>query len=71
MPDPYRGRGEPRYASEKVRDPHVPLDVLYGTVEDVMAWVAGDPVRARMVLYAELDRPRPRKTLVSQLEGVG
>lgn len=43
-------------------------DVPDGSIDDVLAWVADDPGRARVALAAELDRPKPRKTLVEDLE---
>lgn len=40
-------------------------------IDDVLAWVDGDPTRAQEALTAELARSRPRSTLVARLEELG
>lgn len=42
-----------------------------GKVDDVLAWVAGDPVKATAALEAEANRRQgPRSTLVDQLNDI-
>lgn len=40
------------------------------TVSDVIAWVSGDPMRARTARAAERISERPRVTLLRQLERI-
>lgn len=44
--------------------------VADASVDHVLAWVDGIPARAREALEAELDRPKPRVSLVSRLEAI-
>lgn len=41
-----------------------------GTVAEVLAWVGGDPDRARTALGIENGRDEPRSTLVGKLEKI-
>jgi hypothetical protein len=43
-------------------------DVPGGSIEDVMAWVDGDPARALAALEHERAKPSPRKSLIDRLE---
>jgi hypothetical protein len=42
-----------------------------GTRDDVLAWVGDDPARAQAAYDAELQRPSPRTTLLTELQGRG
>jgi hypothetical protein len=39
-------------------------------IGSVLAWVDGIPLRARQALEAELDRSKPRRSLVDRLEAI-
>lgn len=45
-------------------------DAPEGTVDDVKAWVKGDPARAAQALAAEQEREKPRPGLVTALEEI-
>ena len=45
-----------------------PDSVPSGTAAEVLAWVGGDPARARAALVAEQARERPRSSLIARLE---
>lgn len=48
-----------------------PVDeVPAGTVDDVLAWVGGDPARAAAALEAETSAPSPRSSLVGRLSAL-
>lgn len=47
-----------------------PADVPTGTSAEVLAWVGGDPDRARVALAVETGSATPRSTLVASLEAV-
>lgn len=69
----------PRVVSPGVHEAHparIPPDdagppleeIVSGSVDDVLAWVGDDPVRARLALEAEQEDGKGRKTLVGPLE---
>lgn len=45
-------------------------DVPSGTVPEVLSWVGDDKERAQKALDAENENDKPRKSLVSELEGI-
>ena len=47
-----------------------PSVVPDSTIEDVLAYVDGDRMRAEAAVLAENARPKPRKTLLDQLEAI-
>jgi len=63
--------GPPAAPVDVTRDPEVHAAALVGSVDDVLEWVGDDRERAESALTAELTRPKPRKSLVGQLEQVG
>jgi hypothetical protein len=42
-----------------------------GTFDEVLHWVDGSPERAAAATLEELGRDRPRRTLLSRLQGIG
>lgn len=73
-PAPKPRRASPAHEPEPVA--YAPVDATGGalvppdgTVDEVRAWVAGDPARARAALDAEQASDKPRSTLVTELEG--
>jgi hypothetical protein len=43
-------------------------EVPEGTVDEVLAWVDGDPERAMLASIAEQEREKPRSTLLAKLD---
>jgi len=64
----------PAAATEEIpppAGPEVPAEeVPTGTVETVLEWVGDDAARARAALAVEQSRPKPRSTLLEELEDV-
>jgi hypothetical protein len=50
-------------------EPEVPNELdIEGTATEVLAWVSNDPERAAEALAAEVERDKPRSTLVKTLK---
>lgn len=45
-------------------------EVPVGTIPEIVAWVEGDPGRARAAVLAEQRRTSPRSTLIDQLTDI-
>ena len=64
---------DPEPAPEPVKEPEEPADPagdeppVDGTIDDLMAWVDGDPERAAQALEAEQAKDKPRSTVVKRL----
>lgn len=69
MPDPFRGRGEPRLIHE-VDDSSTVSLVMTGTIDEVRAWVGRDVKRAERVRAIEAGRHKPRARLLDGLDEV-
>lgn len=68
----FRSDGDSAPAEKKAAPAPAPEsdEVPQGTSAEIMAWVGDDKDRAQRALDAENANDRPRKTLVSQLEGM-